>query len=102
MRGADHLDRVSERAGKFLWEGELLGLYFNKRKCLPPWKVETKGKPKRVREKDNVRRGKKNKPMSSVEGLSIRRKLMLKFRRLSPIASQSSGESLTLLEKCFS
>lgn len=53
--------------------------------------MEIKGKPKRVRKKDNVRRGKKKKkPMSGVGGLIVRRKLMLTFEAVPPTVSHSA------------
>lgn len=53
--------------------------------------MEIKGKPKRMRKNDNVRRGKrKKKPMPCVGGLIVRRKLMLTFEAVPPTVSHSA------------
>lgn len=40
-----------------------------------------------MREKDSVRKREKKEPMSRAEGLAVRRKLVLKFKKVSPTVS---------------
>ena len=66
-------------------------------------KVKIRRKPKRLREKDSVRRGKEEELMSSVQRRIVRRKLMLKFKTVSYSGPFGClGGSFHFLEECFS